>query len=327
MPFMDGHWVKNRQEVWQHVAMLFMAPKLNGDSWLKPIHRLDPTLDLRVWPAAGDTREVVFILTWKHPLGELKKFPNLKCIASLGFGVDHILRDPDLPQGVPVTRLVDPGMIAAMSEYVIAAVLHHTRQFNLYRQDQARRKWKERIPLHPQDAHVGIMGLGYLGMDAARKLSCLGFPVSGWSRSAKAVGEIRSFSGDDALEEFLSRANILVCLLPLTPATRGILNRRTFAQLPAGAYVINAARGEHLIEEDLLGALDSGHLSGACLDVFQVEPLPESHPFWGHPRVTMTPHIASLTHPQAVAPQIVENYRRVRSGQPPLHVVDVQRGY
>jgi glyoxylate/hydroxypyruvate reductase A len=309
------------------MTMLFLAPKLKGESWLKHIRNLDAGIDLRVWPEVGRAEDVIFALCWQHPLGELKKYPGLKCIASLGFGVDHILRDPHLPSGVPVTRLVDPGMIAAMSEYVLAAVLGYTRQFDLYRQDQAQKKWTARIPKQTQDARVGIMGLGHLGADAARKLRALGFTVAGWSRTTKQVEGVRSFAGESGLDPFLAQSDILVCLLPLTPATQGILNRRTLSRLPKGAYVINAARGDHLVEEDLLAALESGQLSGACLDVFRKEPLPESHPFWSHPRVTVTPHVASLTFPKAVAPQIVENYRRVRSGQPPLHAVDIRQGY
>lgn len=311
----------------KNMAMLFMAPKLKSDAWVKHLRAQDPGLDLRVWPETGPADEIELILCWKHPLGELKKYRNLKCIASLGFGVDHILRDPDVPPGVPIARLVDESMIHAMSEYILTAVLHHTRQFDLFQQDQSQKKWQARRPLHPQNVCVGIMGLGHLGVDAAQKLRLLGFQVSGWSRTVKHVEGLSAWAGPDALEEFLARANVLVCLLPLTRATQGILNSRTFARLPAGAYVINAARGEHLVEEDLLSALDSGHLSGACLDVFREEPLPASHPFWNHPRITMTPHIASLTHPGAVAPQLVENYRRVRSGLAPLHVIDIEKGY
>jgi len=311
----------------KNMAMLFMAPKLKSDAWVKHLRAQDPGLDLRVWPETGPTDEIEFILCWKHPLGELKKYQNLKCIASLGFGVDHILRDPDVPPGVPIARLVDESMIHAMSEYILTAVLHHTRQFDLFQQDKSQKKWQARRPLHPQNVRVGIMGLGHLGVDAARKLRFLGFQVSGWSRTVKHVEGLTAWAGPDALEEFLAQADVLVCLLPLTRATQGILNRRAFSLLPAGAYIINAARGEHLVEEDLLSALDSGHLSGACLDVFREEPLPESHPFWNHPRITMTPHIASLTDPRAVAPQLVENYRRVRSGLAPLHVIDIEKGY
>jgi len=309
------------------MAMLFLAPGLKADSWIKHLRNEDLELYLRVWPDVGRSEEIIFVLSWKHPHGEMKKFPKLRCISSLGFGVDHVLRDPDLPAGVPVTRLVDQGMIDGMSEYVLAAVLAYTRQFDLYRQDQVQKKWTKRIPKLPQQVRVGIMGLGHLGSDAARKLQSLGFTVFGWSRAPKEIEGIISFAGEEGLDEFLARSDILICLLPLTPATEGILNRRTFSKLPAGAYVINAARGEHLVEEDLIAALASGHIAGACLDVFRQEPLPESHAFWSHPRVTVTPHIASLTYPKNVAPQIIENYRRVRSGQPPLHVVDRRRGY
>jgi len=309
------------------MSMLLMAPDLNPRSWIKHLRLQDPELDLRVWPDTGAREDVLFVLSWKHPLGEMQKFPRLRCISSLGFGVDHILRDPDLPAGVPVTRLVDAGMVEAMSAYLLAAVLAHIRQFDLYRRDQAAGTWQARIPKDHRQVRVGIMGLGHLGSDAARKLRGLGFPVSGWSRTAKTIEGVTVFAGDGAREDFLSRADILVCLLPLTPATRGVLNRRTFSALPAGAYLINAARGEHLVEEDLLAALDAGHLSGACLDVFRQEPLPESHPFWRHPLVTITPHVASLTYPRDVAPQIVANYHHVRAGQPPRHAVDLARGY
>jgi glyoxylate/hydroxypyruvate reductase A len=309
------------------MTLLFMAPGLNAQSWTKHLRNQDPHLDLRVWPEVGPPEDVLFVLSWKHPLGAMKMFPRLKCIASLGFGVDHVLRDPDLPAGVPVTRIVEAGMVAAMSAYLLTAVLVHTRQFDLYRRDQARKQWKARIPKHPQEVRVGIMGLGHLGSDAARKLRGVGFPVSGWSRSPKTIEGVASYAGDEGLAEFLSRSDVLICLLPLTPATHGILNRRTLSGLPAGAYVINAARGEHLVEEDLLALLESGHVSGACLDVFRQEPLPESHPFWHHPQVTVTPHVASLTYPRDVAPQIVENYHRVRMGQPPRHCVDFARGY
>jgi glyoxylate/hydroxypyruvate reductase A len=309
------------------MTILFIAPKLTPDSWLKHLRVQDPGLDIRVWPEVGSPGDIVFALSWKHPRGELAKLPHLKCIASLGFGVDHLLSDPELPPGVPVTRIVDSGMIRGMSEYVIAAVLNHTRHFTLYRQHQAAGVWKARAPKHPGDLRVGVMGLGHLGADAAVKLAALGFRVAGWSRTPKSIEGVQSFVGDEALDAFLAQSDILICLLPLTAATQGILNRRTLAQLPAGAYVINAARGEHLVEEDLVEALASERLSGACLDVFRTEPLPAGHPFWSHPRVTITPHVASLTFPRDVAPQIVDNYRRVRAGQPPLHVVDPQRGY
>ena len=171
------------------------------------------------------------------------------------------------------------------------------------------------------------MGLGQLGADAAKKLYQLGFQVTGWSRTPKKVDGVQSFAGDGALNDFLSLANVLICLLPLTPATKGILNYKTFEKLPAGSYLINVARGAHLVEQDLLEALETGRISGACLDVFQVEPLPVGHPFWNHPKIIITPHISSLTYPKAVVPQIVENYHRTKLGKPLLNQVDIERGY
>ncbi len=309
------------------MTMLFMAPKLKASSWVKHLRREDPNLDVRVWPEDGPPETVELILSWKHPLGEFRKYPNLKCIASLGFGVDHILRDPDLPPGVPITRLVDAAMIRAMSEYVLAAVLNHTRHFTHFLRNQALGEWTPRVPLHASKVRVGIMGLGTLGRGAAATLLSQGFPVAGWSRTLKQIEGVSSFAGPEGLDDFLAQSDILVCLLPLTPATRSILDRRVFSRLPAGAYLINAARGDHLAEEDLLAAIDSDHLSGACLDVFRTEPLPAGHPFWSHPRVVVTPHIASLTYPAAVAPQIIANYHRVRTGQAPLNVIDLEKGY
>ncbi len=309
------------------MGILFLAPGLKSDAWVKHLRAQGPDIDVRVWPEVGEARAIELVLCWKHPPGELKKFPNLKGIASLGFGVDHILSDPELPAGVPIIRIVEPAMIAAMSTYVIAAVLLHVRQFDVYRADQAERRWNPRAPREAGAVRVGIMGMGHLGADAAAKLRGLGFAVSGWSRTPKRIEGVAHFAGEGALESFLAAADVLVCLLPLTPATRGVLNRRTFERLPQGAFVINAARGEHLVEEDLLAAIDGGHLSGACLDVFREEPLPPAHPFWGHPRITVTPHIASLTFPRAVAPQLAENYRRLRAGKPPRNTVDPAAGY
>ncbi|MBW2412778.1 MAG: glyoxylate/hydroxypyruvate reductase A [Deltaproteobacteria bacterium] len=309
------------------MALLIIAPELESEMFADELQRLDPDLDVRIWPQTGNADDIELALTWHHPIGEFAKFKKLKCIASLGAGVDHIFRDSELPEGVPVTRVVQSSMSQFMSEYVILAVLHYCRQFDIYKDDQAAKRWHSRIPLLARDICIGIMGLGQLGADAARKLAQLEFNVAGWSRTPKTIDGVESYAGNDALGEFLSRANILVCLLPLTPATTGILNSSTFEKLPAGAYIINVARGAHLIEDDLLAALDSGHLSGACLDVFQTEPLPEDHPFWSHPKILITPHISSITDPISVMPQILENYRRMKSGKPLTHVVDIDRGY
>jgi glyoxylate/hydroxypyruvate reductase A len=309
------------------MAILIIAPDTKVSSWVKHLSRLAPKIDIRVWPDTGNADEIEFALSWHHPPGELKKYKHLKGIASLGAGVDHLLADPDLPTAVPITRVVEQSMAQSMSEYVVLVVLNYCRQFDSYRTDQSQKKWQPRLPLLAADMRIGIMGLGQLGKDAAGKLSALGFPISGWSQTPKSIEGVDCLAGADALNDFLSQARILICMLPLTPQTKGILNQQTFERLPGGAYVINVARGGHLIEGDLLAALDAGHLSGACLDVFETEPLPPDHPFWNHPKIKVTPHISSITFSKAVAPQIIENYRRSQTGQPLLNIVDLERGY
>ena len=309
------------------MAFLIIATDVKTSSWVKHLSMQDPGIDIRIWPEVGDADDIEFVLSWHHPPGEFNKYKNLKCIASLGAGVDHIMRDPDLPAGVPVTRVVQPSMAQSMSEYAVLGVLNYCRQFDSFRADQSQKKWQPRIPLLAADMRIGIMGLGQLGKDAAKKLSYLGFPVTGWSQTPKDIEGVKCLAGEEALDDFLSQTRILICMLPLTPKTKGILNQKIFDRLPASAYVINVARGQHLIEKDLLAALDSGHLAGACLDVFEVEPLPEDHLFWSHPKIIVTPHISSITYPKAVAPQIVENYQRTITGKPLLNVVDMKRGY
>ncbi len=309
------------------MALMIIAPDTKVTSWVKHLGQLAPEIDIRIWPDTGNADEIEFALSWNHPPGELKKYRNLKCIASLGAGVDHLMADPELPAGVPITRVVDHSMAQSMSEYAVLAVLNHCRQFDIYRTDQSQKKWQPRIPLLAAQTRIGIMGLGQLGQDAADKLSALGFPVCGWSRTPKNIAGVACLAGEDAFDEFLSQAHILICMLPLTPSTKGILNRNTFDRLPGGAYVINVARGAHLVEKDLLAALDDGQLSGACLDVFSTEPLPPDHPFWDHPKIAVTPHISSITFSREVAPQIIDNYRRSQNGQPLVNIVDTERGY
>jgi glyoxylate/hydroxypyruvate reductase A len=280
-----------------------------------------------VWPAGGDPEDVEFALAWRHPHGELRRFPNLKCIASIGAGVDNILSDPDLPAGVPITRIVDVSVARSMSEYVVMSVLNYCRHTRFFMDREAEEGWQPIIPRLAEKETIGILGLGQLGLDAARKLMALGFKVAGWRRSDQLLDGIATFCGRDQFAAFLAESRILINMLPLTPETKNILNRNTFGHLPQGAYLINVARGRHLVEADLLAAIASGQLSGACLDVFRTEPLPQKHPFWQQPAITVTPHIASLTNPAAVIPQIMDNYRRVKAGQPVLHRVDPKRGY
>jgi glyoxylate/hydroxypyruvate reductase len=251
----------------------------------------------------------------------------LKLIISLAAGVDHILRDPTLPGGVPILRLVDPHMTRAMSEYVALQVLRLHRQDFDYRAQQAAVEWREHGQKNAAERTVGILGFGQLGQDAGQVLKALGFDVAGWSRSAKMVPGFVTYAGAARLDALLARSEILVSLLPMTPETEGILNARLFAGLPRGAGLVNAGRGRHLVEDDLLAALDSGQISAAVLDVFREEPLPAAHPFWRHPRIIVTPHIAAETHPPTAAAIIAKVIDDFEAGLPLANVIDPQRGY
>ena len=310
------------------MIVLFSSKSDDAARWRAELAARVPDLDFRVWPdEVGDRADIEFALVWGPKRGEMRRYPNLKAIFSLGAGVDHVLRDPDLPGGVPVVRLVDAGLTRGMVEYVLHWVLHYHREFHLYARDQRARRWRSRPPPAAGDRRVGILGLGHLGRASAAPLVELGFRLAGWSRTPKDMDRVESFHGEAGMAPFLARTDILVCLLPLTPATAAIVDRTSLAALPAGAAFINAARGGHVVEADLLAALDSGHLTGATIDAFDDEPLPRDHPFWSHPKVVVTPHVASVTNPKTAAAEVAEDMRRILRGQAPRHVVDRRRGY
>ena len=284
-------------------------------------------IEVRIWPDIGDPAEIVYALVWRPQPGLLASLPNLKLILSLGAGIDHILVDPLLPRGVPIVRLVDPYLIAAMSEYVVLQVMRLHRRDLDYQAQQQTGVWRELPQKNAGERPVGILGFGAIGQDAAQKLAGLGFPVSGWTRQPREIAGFTTYAGVSGLPRLLAGSEVLVCLLPLTGATEGILNARTFGLLPEGAGLVNASRGAHLVEADLIPALDRGQLSAAALDVFRDEPLPPGHPFWRHPRILITPHIAGVTNPVTAAPIILDNIRRCVAGRALLHRVDPARGY
>ena len=275
--------------------------------------------------APGD---IDYTLSFRPPFGLFKSLPNLKAIFSLGAGVDAFLADPDFPKAVPLVRFVDPQLSGEMAQYVVMHTLlqhRHQREFDIA---QAQAKWAQRVlPRKTADTRIGILGLGEIGTVAGERLRDLGFPVSGWSRSRKTVDGIESHAGESEFAAFLGHSDFLICLLPLTKETRGILNAKTFAMLPQGAYVINVARGGHLVESDLIAAIDSGHLSGATLDVFETEPLPADNPIWKHPKIIATPHIAAITSPLAATRSILGGIAALERGDAPVNVVDMNRGY
>jgi glyoxylate/hydroxypyruvate reductase len=309
------------------VDVVLLSPDDNPDRWRELLGRELPGLCLHAGADVPDPGKVDVALVWKPPLGALARFPNLRLIQGLGHGVDYLFDDPDLPVGVPIARLVDPEMIAQMSEYVCALALWRHRRFDDYAAQQRDSRWYKLAPTRVADTRVGVLGLGAIGADIAAKLRGLGFTVHGWSRSPKSLDGIVCHHGDSGLPDCLAASDILVCVLPLTPATRGILDAENLEKLPRGAYLINIARGAHQVEDDVLAALDSGRLSGAALDVFETEPLPPEHPFWLHPGVRLTPHVAGPTVPETAARLVADNIRRVLAGQAPLNRVDVERRY
>jgi glyoxylate/hydroxypyruvate reductase len=309
------------------MALLFRSPVDSAPRWQAELARLGSTIDFRIWPEIGDPSEIEYALVWRPEPGLLASMANLKLVLSLGAGVDHILGDPQLPRDVPIVRLIDPYLTDAMSEYVVLQVLRLHRQDLAYRAQQEAEIWRELPQKNAGERPVGVLGFGEIGQVVGRRLAALGFPVWGWSRREKAIAGFATFAGAEGLSQLLAASEILVCLLPLTPETQGILCARTFAALPRGAGVVNAGRGGHLVEDDLIPALDSGQLSAAVLDVFRDEPLPRGHLFWHHPRILVTPHIAGITNPRTAAPLVFDNIRRSEEGRPLLNQVDRIQGY
>ena len=309
------------------MVLLYRSQSDASTLWLAELRKFIPDLEMRVFPEIGNPKDIDAALVWKPQPGLLASLPNLKLIVSLGAGVDHLLADATTPRHVPIARLVDPYMTEAMSEYVLTQVLRIHRQDFAYRAQQMERIWRELPQPNAAARRVGVLGLGELGSDAARKLSVLGFEVAGWSRRERRLPGMESFHGADGLIALARRSDILVCLLPLTRETVGVLDARLFAAMPKGAAIVNAARGRHLVEADLLAALDSGQLSAAVLDVFEAEPLPATYPLWSHPKVIVTPHAAAATHAPTAAAGVAENLRRLADGRPLINLVDPALGY
>jgi glyoxylate/hydroxypyruvate reductase A len=309
------------------MSLLFVAPDRNLSEWKKHIHRIDPNIEIDIWPAIQNKDRVQFAVCWNHPKHLLDSFPNIKAVSSLGAGVDHLLSDETLPESIDVARIVSPSLIQQMKEYILGAVISIQRNLPQYIRQSDQGKWQIHRHKLAGNLRIGIMGLGAMGQPVAEQLAQTGYQVAGWARSSKDLENIEYFSGPEELPLFLSNINILVCLLPLTDATKDILNLDIFKKLPSDAWVINAARGEHLVDEDLIYALDSNLLQGAWLDVFQDEPLPDKHAFWNRSNIIITPHIASITQPAEAAEQIVENYKRALSGMDLRNAVNREKGY
>lgn len=301
------------------------------DVWFKgliaKLEQRKPDIDLRVWPTYVNAEDIDVILAWQPPKGIMQTFPNLKLIMSLGASADTILDDEKLPKNIPIVRLVTPTKSLQMAEYVTLAVLLFQRRFLKYLSFQKQQNWELLLARDACSFKVGIMGLGVLGLAVSQKLIAMGFPVRGWSRTPKSFSNIECFHGHKQLNSFLSQCSALVCLLPVTSETKGILCRETFDALPDGTFLINVGQGRHVIEADLLSALDSGKVAGACLDVFESEPLPQNHRFWNHPNVIVTPHISAPGSLYDVANCVIDTLTNFDQEQPLKYEIDRIKGY
>lgn len=295
--------------------------------WLALLQAALPTERFVSEREAADDATIDVALVANAPPGALRGLANLRLIQSLWAGVDKLLADPTVPPEVPIARMVDPAMGAAMAETALWAVLSVHRGYYTYAAQQQARCWQPLAQRRADEVAVTVLGLGAMGRAVAERLVAQGYRVSGWSSRPSALATVDTHAGDEALRPLLARTDIVVNLLPLTPATRGLLSARTFDALPRGASLVNLARGAHVVDEDLLAALDSGHLRHAVLDVFAIEPLPADHRYWSHPSVTVLPHAAAQTDARSAAAVAAANVRRLRAGEVPQSQVDRARGY
>ncbi|MBC3950055.1 2-hydroxyacid dehydrogenase [Pseudomonas folii] len=308
------------------MALLYKADPARGEQWKALFAEHAPDIEWRAWPDIGDPQDITYLAAWLAPDDLQTLLPNLQVVFALSAGVDQ-LDLSRLPETLPVVRLLDPGIGRGMCEYACFAVLSLHRDMVRYRQQQVESHWQAHRLVPANKRRVGVMGLGLQAQQILASLQNFGFELSGWARSEHQVDGVTCYAGSAQLPAFLGQCDILVCALPLTEQTTGILNRELFEQLPKGAALVNMGRGGHLIEQDLLHALDSGQISAAVLDVLQQEPADPAHPFWSHPQILLTPHIAAMTQPDSAFPGLLENIRRFERGEPMLGQVDRGQGY
>ena len=309
------------------MAVLVLSTSPFVERQLAALRALAPEERIFTDPATAPPGEIEALLAFRLAPGIASRFAALRFVACAGAGADDLLATPDLPAHVPIVRAVDPLQGVRMAQHVALMALRHYRDLPRLEAQQREALWRRPPPASEQAFAAGVMGYGSIGAPVVDALSRLGFPVAVWTRTAHAIDGATSFSGAEALAPFLAQSRILVCTLPLTAATRGLLDARALGRLPRGAYVINVSRGRVLRETDLVAAIDAGHLSGAALDVFETEPLPADSPLWRHPKILCTPHVAAEPRPEVAAAQFVDNLRRARSGAPLANVVDRERGY
>jgi len=306
------------------MKITFCCTDAKPEPWLQGLSAALPGAEISVWQPGAPQAD--YAVVWAPPQQFMDEQPALKALFNIGAGVDALLKLRLPPQAL-VVRLDDAGMAVQMAEYVCHAVIRHFREFDGYEADTAAGRWGYRKPRLRSDYPIGVMGLGVLGERVAKALAQFDFPINGWSRSPKAIEGVRAFAGADQFNDFLAASRVLVNLLPLTPDTTDVINKDMLARLQPGAYVINVARGAHLVDQDLLAAIDSGHVAGATLDVFRTEPLPAGHPFWTHPRITVTPHTSARTLRDESIAQIARKMVALERGEAVAGIVNPGRGY
>jgi glyoxylate/hydroxypyruvate reductase A len=309
------------------MSILLVFENKDVKPWAEILRAKLPDTSIEVYPDVKDRSLIDFVICWKPQKNLLNDFPNVRVIQSVGASIDHITNSQILIKNQQVTRIVDENLSNDMWEFLVAVVLSEMKNAGSYHESQKAKVWQQQAYRSIHNTSIAILGLGSIGAYVATKFVQLGFKVKGWSNSKKQIPGVESFTGDKGLETCLRDSDFLINLLPLTEKTKNILNKETLQKLPQHAFFINVGRGEHLVESDLIDLLDSSKLAGALLDVFRTEPLPVPHPFWNHPKIQLTPHIASLTNVISAAGQIIENYRRFQNKEELLHKVSIEKGY
>jgi|AntRauTorckE6833_2_1112554.scaffolds.fasta_scaffold00708_17 glyoxylate/hydroxypyruvate reductase A len=309
------------------MSLLLVAKNRDFTSLKNALLEKDPNLDVEIWPRVENKERIHFAVCWNHPDEVLGNYPNLRGVSSLGAGVNHLLDDESLSPDIPICRLITGSLQDQMAEYVLNTITNYRLHIAEYFKQKEKGIWKQHSSIPKKNSPVGIMGLGEMGLNVATLLVQQEYTVNGWSRSKKDIEGVTSYAGKNELSDFLSETKILVNLLPLTDETEGILDLDLFKKLKKPGYLINVGRGDHLIEEDLIYAFDMDYLEGACLDVFEEEPLPQNHSFWNRKQIMITPHIAAITPAKEAAEMLVENYKRAMSGMDLMYEVDREKGY